>query len=155
MKLELIFENEMEKDFDCYEKHYRMLFKRISKHLNLDGYFILEVNLVDEKTIRTLNRDYRDIDRVTDVISFAFEDEVDNEIKIKGNVELPRMLGEIMICTKKAVSQAEEYHHSLKREMSFLFVHGVLHLLGYDHQNDDDEKVMFALQDQILDPLDL
>ncbi len=155
MDLELTFVNDVMEELDNYEAHYRFLFERICDFLNLQGTFILEVNLVSEATIQEINRTYRQIDRVTDVISFAFEDEVADEIKIVKDLSLPRDLGEIFICVKRAQSQAEEYHHSFRREMSFLFVHGVLHLLGYDHMNAADEKVMFDLQDQILDPLDL
>jgi probable rRNA maturation factor len=92
-----------------------------------------------------MNRDYRGVDRVTDVISFAFEDSQDfvyNDI---------RMLGDIFICIPQMKRQAVDYGHSEKRELSFLAVHGILHLLGYDHMNEEDEKVMFALQELILD----
>ena len=80
----------------------------------------------------------------TDVISFALED---NE-----TIEMPeRCLGEIYICLKRAKDQANEYGHSLKRELCFLTTHGFLHLLGYDHMKKEDEEVMFPLQEKILD----
>ena len=105
---------------------------------------IFSVIFVEDEEIHTMNRDYRGVDRVTDVISFAFEDNNDlvyNEI---------RMLGDIYICIPQMKRQAESYDHSEKRELSFLAVHGLLHLLGYDHMNEEDEKVMFALQELIL-----
>ena len=105
---------------------------------------IFSVIFVEDEEIHTMNRDYRGVDRVTDVISFAFEDNNDlvyNEI---------RMLGDIYICIPQMKRQAEIYAHSEKRELSFLAVHGLLHLLGYDHMNEEDEKVMFALQELIL-----
>jgi probable rRNA maturation factor len=105
---------------------------------------IFSVIFVEDEEIHTMNRDYRGVDRVTDVISFAFEDNNDlvyNEI---------RMLGDIYICIPQMKRQAESYSHSEKRELSFLAVHGLLHLLGYDHMNEEDEKVMFALQELIL-----
>ena len=91
-----------------------------------------------------MNRDYRGVDRITDVISFAFEDTGEilyNEI---------RMLGDIYICIPQMKRQAESYGHSEKRELSFLAVHGLLHLLGYDHMTEEDEKEMFSLQELIL-----
>lgn len=105
---------------------------------------IFSVIFVEDEEIHAMNRDYRGVDRVTDVISFAFEDNNDlvyNEI---------RMLGDIYICIPQMKRQAENYAHSEKRELSFLAVHGLLHLLGYDHMNEEDEKVMFALQELIL-----
>ena len=101
--------------------------------------------LVDNDYIHSLNRDYRGIDRETDVITFALED-VDDI-----SYENYRLLGDIYISVDKARSQSREYGHSFLRELSFLSVHGFLHLLGYDHMNEKDEKVMFELQERILD----
>ncbi len=102
--------------------------------------------IVDNEYIHELNRDYRNIDRETDVITFALEDE--------DSIVLPldeRVLGDIYISIDKAVSQAEEYGHSLLRELSFLAVHGFYHLLGYDHMTEDEEKVMFKKQEEVLE----
>ena len=99
--------------------------------------------IVDNKRIKEINKEYRGIDRETDVISFALEDYMD--------VALPhRMLGDIYISIDKARGQAIEYGHSLKRELSFLAVHGLLHLLGYDHMEKEEEKIMFERQELIL-----
>ena len=103
------------------------------------------VILVDNNYIHTLNHDYRGIDRETDVITFALEDNKDIEY------ENYRLLGDIYISLDKAHSQALEYGHSFLRELSFLAIHGFLHLLGYDHMNPEDEKVMFTRQEEILD----
>lgn len=111
---------------------------------NLDN-VDFNIILVSEEKIHEINKEYRGIDRVTDVISFALEDSKD--IDYEGY----RLLGDIYICDNKVFSQAEEYGHSVKRELSFLAVHGLLHLLGYDHINEQDEKVMFNLQEEILD----
>ena len=98
---------------------------------------------VDSDTIHNINKTYRDVDRVTDVISFALED--------NKTIELDhRLLGDIYICIDKAKEQAIEYNHSFKRELSFLTIHGLLHLLGYDHMDEEEEKVMFAKQEKIL-----
>ncbi len=112
------------------------------KNQKLDN---LEFNIiiVDNNYIHKLNRDYRNIDRPTDVITFALEDYED--IKLEH-----RMLGDIYISLDKAKSQAEEYGHSFKREICFLAVHGFLHLLGYDHMTKEDEEEMFSLQELIL-----
>ena len=100
--------------------------------------------IVDNKKIREINKTYRNIDKETDVISFALED-------CKDDIKLDtRVLGDIYISKDKAISQAKEYGHSTLREFSFLSVHGLLHLLGYDHMNKEDEKVMFEKQELIL-----
>ena len=110
---------------------------------------VFSVIFVDDDEIHAINRDYRQVDRVTDVISFAFED---NDKKSYNNI---RVLGDIYICIPQMKRQAIEYGHSEKRELSFLTVHGLLHLLGYDHMNKDDEKIMFELQELILDGQDI
>ena len=118
------------------------------KHENVSN-AIFSVVFMNDEEIHEMNRDYRGVDRVTDVISFAFEDNNDlvyNDI---------RMLGDIFICIPQMKRQAIEYGHSEKRELAFLAVHGILHLLGYDHMNEKDEKVMFALQELILDGQDI
>lgn len=107
-----------------------------------DGEF--NVIIVDSKKIRTLNKEYRNIDRVTDVISFALED--DDTF----HLENYRVLGDIYICLEQALKQAEDYGHSFKRELSFLAVHGLLHLLGYDHMSEEEEKIMFKKQEEVL-----
>ena len=106
---------------------------------------IFNIIIVDEDKIRKLNKDYRNKDSVTDVISFALEDD---KTFIKTDI---RVLGDIYICLKKAQDQAKEYNHSILRELSFLSIHGLLHLLGYDHMTKEDESVMFKLQEVILD----
>ena len=110
---------------------------------------VVNIIIVDNKKIREINKEYRKIDKETDVISFALEDD-------DTFIELPiRVLGDIYISIDKVKAQALEYGHSLKREICFLVVHGILHLLGYDHMNISDEKVMFSKQDKILDELDI
>jgi len=105
---------------------------------------IFSIIFVEDEEIHRINKEYRGIDRITDVISFAFEDEMDLEYNDI------RLLGDIYICIPQMKRQAEEYGHSEKRELSFLAVHGLLHLLGYDHMNEKDEKEMFGLQELIL-----
>lgn len=134
-----------------YKKDYSYLEKVISLTLEEEkvSRAIFSVIFVSEERIQELNRDYRGIDRVTDVISFAFEDSKDI---IYDDF---RFLGEIYICIPRMEQQAEEYGHSCVRELSFLTVHGLLHLLGYDHQTKKEEKVMFAKQELILNAADI
>ncbi len=117
--------------------------KRTLKEENVKN-AVFSIIFVDEEKIHELNKTYRGIDRVTDVISFAFEDTKD---LLYNNT---RVLGDIYICIPRMIEQAEEYGHSIKRELSFLTVHGLLHLLGYDHMEKEDEVEMFALQEVIL-----
>lgn len=104
---------------------------------------IFNVIIVDNIKIHELNKEYRGIDRVTDVISFALEDFHDIDLEI-------RMLGDIYISYEKAKEQADCYGHSYLRELSFLTIHGLLHLLGYDHMKKEDEEIMFKKQEVIL-----
>ncbi|GAA0443108.1 rRNA maturation RNase YbeY [Lentibacillus halophilus] len=109
----------------------------------------VSVIFVNDKDIREINRNYRQQDKPTDVISFAMQETSEDETAIVG-ADLPLMLGDIVISIDRAREQAEEYEHSLERELGFLTVHGFLHLLGYDHMNDDDEARMFSKQDWVL-----
>lgn len=110
---------------------------------------IFSIVFVEDEEIHKMNREYRGVDRITDVISFALED---NEDIVYNDL---RMLGDIFICIPQMKRQAVEYGHSEKRELAFLAVHGILHLLGYDHMTKEDEQVMFALQELILDGQDI
>lgn len=145
--MELDFVNQGPASYDAYESVYRDLYEKVFAHLGLKGNYVTDVTIVNNENIHKINREYRQVDRPTDVISFAFFDDK-NEIPAQDGS--PICLGEIIISYEKAESQAVEYGHSLNREMSFLFVHGMLHLLGYDHMEKEQEKVMFKLQDEIL-----
>lgn len=127
------------KELDILEEYV----KNITKKLEIEK-AIFNIILVDEEEIHTLNRDYRGVDRKTDVITFALED--GDGFK---NPEI-RMLGDIYLCVPVAYEQAEIYGHSRIREICFLSTHGILHLLGYDHMNEEDEKEMFSLQEELL-----
>lgn len=126
-----------------------------AKELKLEDNFEVSITIVDNNRIHEINKEYRSIDRPTDVISFAIEDN-DDEFEIffdelDDAIALPRLLGDIFISMDKAEEQAEEFDHSIEREIGFLTVHGFLHLNGYDHQTEEEEKEMFALQDIILE----
>ena len=110
---------------------------------------IFTIIFVTPEEIHELNKQYRGVDRVTDVISFALEDAHDVSLSDV------RVLGDIYICIDRMKEQAIEYGRSETRELSFLTVHGLLHLLGYDHQTKEDEEVMFGLQRKILSDLNI
>ena len=116
--------------------------KYLIDYMKIDASF--SVIIIDNERIHEINKEYRGIDRPTDVISFALEEDEDYEVK-------ERLLGDIYISIDKVYEQAKEYGHSVKRELFFLVTHGFLHLLGYDHMNEEDEKEMFSLQEKILD----
>lgn len=110
---------------------------------------LAEVSLMftDDETIHEMNHEYRGIDRPTDVLSFALEEGEEEEIY--GGPE-ENLLGDIIISVETATRQAEEYGHSVEREMAFLALHGMLHLLGYDHMEEEERKEMRAQEEAIL-----
>ncbi len=107
----------------------------------------ISVSIVDKNDIKDLNREYRGIDKATDVLSFPQYGSI-NEIKEIGSEIVP--LGDVVICIDKAKEQAEEFRHSLERELIYLFVHSVLHLLGYDHLEEEDKREMRNREDKIM-----
>ena len=109
----------------------------------------VSITFVTNEAIHEINREYRDKDQPTDVISFALEEMGEGEVQIIGE-GIPRILGDIIISTDRTREQAAEYGHSFERELGFLAVHGFLHLLGYDHMTEQEEKEMFSKQDEIL-----
>ena len=139
-------------EFDYLEEDYSKVLKFTFDYLKLKCEPIISVSIIDNDEIHKINREYRNVDKETDVISFAF---LDNDEEGRKNLKKKTLvdLGEIYISLPKAEEQAKEYGHSLKRELSFLFLHGLLHLLGYDHMNKEDETVMFSLQEEILTSL--
>ncbi len=137
------FNNFYHSDYDKYEQIYHNLASLTYNYLNLANEYDVSIILVDNDKIREMNLNYRYKDYPTDVISFENE----NKEVIDGIVEL----GDIFISVDKAIEQATTYQHPIEREMSFLFVHGLLHCLGYDHLNEEDEEAMFAIQEVILD----
>lgn len=125
------------------------ILQHAAAHLQVEDDSEVSITFVTNEAIQDINREYRDKDQPTDVISFALEEMGEGETVIIGE-GLPRVLGDIIISTERAAEQALEYGHSLERELGFLAVHGFLHLLGYDHMTEEDEKVMFSKQDEIL-----
>jgi probable rRNA maturation factor len=140
MKIEIF--NETEDNLEEYiETIKKVLVHGLDKLKTGDVTF--NIIFVNNPYIHELNKNYRNIDRETDVITFALEDD-------KTFNPDERILGDIYISIDRARSQAEEYGHSFLREISFLAVHGFYHLLGYDHQTKEEEKVMFGKQEEVL-----
>ena len=150
MNIDFVFDNEVNNFENNYEQDFTAIIEQALKTLGIEDDVEVSCVLVDDERIHEINREYRHIDRSTDVISFAMED--NDQFYVEG---MPRTLGDIFISVDHAKKQAEEYGHSLRREMCFLFTHGILHLLGYDHMTDEQEKEMFGLQDQILGALNI
>lgn len=120
-----------------YRSFMNLVAKEASLELNVNEDKLLNVVICDNDMIKTYNKTYRNIDKETDVLSFPSDEEGE--------------LGDILISIDKAKSQAVEYGHTLKRELSFLLCHGILHCLGYDHMTKEEEEIMFNLQEKILD----
>ncbi|WP_313526711.1 rRNA maturation RNase YbeY [Anaerotignum sp.] len=126
--------------------------KMIHESLRYEGFekpCEVSVSIVDNEEIRQINKQFRGIDRATDVLSFpllTFEEDETLDLNEKDEV----LLGDIIISLERAREQADEYGHSLKREVAFLTAHSMLHLLGYDHMEEDEEKEMFSKQREIL-----
>ncbi len=150
MNIDFVFDNEVDNFENNYEQDFTAIIEQALKTLEIEDDVEVSCVLVDDERIHEINREYRHIDRSTDVISFAMED--NDQFYVEG---MPRTLGDIFISVDHAKKQAEEYGHSLRREMCFLFTHGILHLLGYDHMTDEQEKEMFGLQDEILGALSI
>ena len=111
----------------------------------------ISVTFVDMDEIHELNKMHRGVDRPTDVLSFPQFEDVCEEAPEEGEI----CLGDVVICRDKAAEQAEEFGHSFEREILYLFVHSVLHLLGYDHMEDDEKAVMRVREEKIMEHIDV
>ena len=121
-----------------------------------DSKLCVTVTLTTPKTIQEINKQYRNIDRATDVLSFPMfeKDELDSKIQ-ENDFENEDILGDIVVSVEKVNEQAIEYGHSFERELSYMIVHGFYHLMGYDHIEEDDKKVMREKEENILRKLDI
>lgn len=113
------------------------------KEIEFTDDYEVSVSFVGDEEIHELNRDYRGVDRTTDVLSFPMDDEFTN------------MLGDIVININKVIEQAKEYGHTEKREISYLTVHSTLHLMGFDHEEEEDKKEMRAVEDRVMENLEI
>ena len=148
--MDVLFENNTNEEIN-----YKLIEKVISEALRYEGVndnTEVSVTIVDNEEIRKINNKFRNIDRATDVLSFPLID-FDNESLPDDGSKI--YLGDIIISIERAKEQAKEYGHSIDREIGFLTAHSMLHLLGYDHMEPEEEKEMFAKQEEILNNLGL
>ena len=139
-----------------------LIIKTVETSLSHEGFSIpseISILLTDDFNIQRINKEYRGIDRPTDVLSFPMTDISKGKLNAScGDFNMDEnllMLGDIVISMETVKRQAEEYGHSFEREMAFLVTHGMFHLLGYDHQNEKDEKEMIQKQEEVLEKLGL
>ncbi len=144
----LLINNETDLNYDfqsVFDESIKITFDTLKVSKDYD----LSVSFINDTTIKTMNRDYRNIDKATDVISFAMLDSLDEVNHDESGLDL----GDIFISVETAAKQAKNLNQSLNREILFLFIHGLLHLLGYDHHNLEEEAAMFSLQEEIIDEI--
>ena len=147
-------------DSEPYE--FGKIAEAVYKKLGQTDKLSVELDFVSADEIRRLNAEYRDVDRVTDVLSFPYLDGIKN--KVITRKEFPDdvdnetdsvLIGSVCICLERAKEQAEEYGHSLKREVCYLALHGFLHCFGFDHIEKADEEEMTALAEEIMQGLEI
>lgn len=151
--MEILFNNETNICID--NETFDLMKKCMIEVLNLENFTTnveISLTIVDNEEIKSLNNMYRNINKETDVLSFPLVDDFDS-LKLEDDILLA--LGDIIISIEKAKTQANDYNHSLKRELCFLTVHSMLHLLGYDHMTEEEEKIMFEKQDIVLNKLNI
>ena len=141
----------LNKEVSGFKKDIKQLYNLALKETKMPDNLCVNLALVSDAKIKKLNNEYRNVDRVTDVLSFPMIDNFEN-LQNEPDFALGQVnIGDIYINLQRAKQQAQEYGHSLKREFCFLALHGLLHLLGYDHIEKKDEKQMTALQNIILE----
>lgn len=148
--------DDIESGLDC--ELIKKVFEEVRKEFSLPQNVYVELTVADGETIREVNKEYRNVDRVTDVLSFpALEVKLPFDINdYPDDIDMSTgelMLGEIMLCYDKAVEQSKEYGHSIERESAYLVLHGLLHLMGFDHIEDDDKAIMREEEEKILNKL--
>lgn len=149
--MEVLINSELElEDLSLYEELISRGFQVAAGLEGLQGEIEVSITFVTDDTIQELNREYRGIDDPTDVLSFPQDDD---DFGVQEG--LPRVLGDIIISLEQAREQAKEYGHSITREVLYLAVHGFFHLLGYDHQSQDEQSSMRKREEQVLGELDL
>lgn len=146
--MDISFLNKGPRTFCRFRQVFKDLALNFDKQLNLKHHFAVDVVIVNNEQMQGLNKKYRQMDQTTDVLSFPFYEKEQLAALAKTKDIIP--LGEIVISHEEASKDALENNYSLAHEMRLLFVHGVLHLLGYDHFHQDEEKEMFAIQNALL-----
>lgn len=150
---EIIYE-EIEKKEEYNKIIEKVLSKCFEEENIKDSKLYITITLTTPKNIQKINKEYRNVDRATDVLSFPMFEKDELETKIKNrNYEHEDILGDIIISIEKVEEQAKEYEHSFERELSYMVVHGFYHLMGYDHIEEKDKKDMRAKEDKVLNDL--
>ena len=149
--MEILIDNST--DFIISDEYMRMIENIIRESLSTENFtenIEVSISLVDNKEIHELNKKFRNMDKPTDVLSFPLLD-FSEEVNFSNFI----VLGDIVVSVERVREQAKEYGHSFEREFGFMLAHSMLHLLGYDHETEEDEKQMFAKQDAILNAVNL
>ena len=151
--MNILFDNSTDYVFDDEKmKIFYDVVRETLRYENFSDDVEVSISIVDNDEIHEINCKFRNIDKATDVLSFPM---IDFEAGEEPDTDETIMLGDIIISIERAVSQAEEYGHSIERELGFLTAHSMLHLLGYDHMEPEEEKVMFFKQKEILENIGL
>ena len=151
--MKILFDNNTDYEFNTEKIHlFHNVVKETLKYENFTDNTEISITIVTNDEIKKINSKFRNIDRPTDVLSFPMIDFANGEIPDFSEIII---LGDIIINIDKALLQADEYGHSLERELGFLTAHSMLHLLGYDHMEAEDEKIMFKKQKEILNNVGL
>lgn len=145
---ELNFFNKTSIKFN-FEKDFLNVFKSFKSFFNLEKIILVDITFVESTEIKELNKQYRNKDYVTDILSFDFGHQ-----NIYDNMPFIA-IGELVICPEKIIEQAKEFNHSLKREYCYLFAHGLVHLMGYDHELEEERIQMNNIVDKIIEPLNI
>lgn len=148
--IDFYFEDETEVVESSSEILIKDLLTHASTMEDMQGLYELSITFMDDQAIQAVNAEYRGKDVPTDVISFALEELSEGEVAIVQQSDMPVILGDIVISIDTAKRQAAEYNHTFERELGFLALHGFLHLLGYDHLDEEQERQMFGRQKEIL-----
>lgn len=150
---EIIYKEIEEKEE--YEKIIKRVLEQCFKEEKLiNSKLYITITLTNPENIKEINKQYRNIERATDVLSFPMFEKDELEQKIQNeDFEYPDVLGDIIISIEKVEEQAKEYEHSFERELSYMIVHGFYHLMGYDHIEEDDKKKMRPKEEKILNDL--
>ena len=140
-----------------YEKVIEKVLNKCFKEENLENSKLyITITLTNPENIKIINKQYRNIDRATDVLSFPMFEKEELDKKIQNNdFEHQDVLGDLIISIEKVKEQAEEYGHSFERELSYMVVHGFYHLMGYDHIKEEDKKIMRPKEEKILNDLQI
>ena len=159
MRNEIYIEDVREKS-DLSEDKVKLIEKTVEATLSyekIDMPCFVSVSIVDEDEIREINSEHRGIDKVTDVLSFPVVNLIDGSFQEDAGdfYEGRLILGDVVLCAKRAREQAEEFGHSIEREMSYLTCHSILHLIGYDHEDEVEREVMRQKEEAVMELLNL